>query len=180
VVGYGLRGCITSRTNFCKAWIALLAILLTLHTVHLHRWSTVIFGQWKRPAPADFEAAARLTKELARASGDVVSELAGYALFAEKPVLFQPFIMSELARQSRWDESRFVNDIRAGRFTIFASTTDLFSDAYSDAFTPAMREAIRSAYGLDQVIQGGHLWQFFLYKPRELSRTSLPRKAKER
>lgn len=179
-IGYGLRRCTAAQPGSWRAWIGLISFLLALHAVHLHRWSKVIFGEWKRPAPADFEAAARLTSELARASGDVVSEVAAYAIFAEKPVLFQPFIMSELARQGRWDESRFLKDIRAGRFTIFASTTDLFSDAYTDAFTPGMREALRDAYRLDRVIQGGHLWQFFLYKPRTSAQTSLPDTVKAR
>ncbi len=179
-IGYELRKRTAAQSNSWKAWILLMAFLLALHGVHLHRWSKVIFGEWKRPAPADFEAAARLTSELARASGDVVSEVAAYALFAEKPVLFQPFIMSELTRQGRWDESRFLKDIRAGRFAIFASTTDLFSDAYTDAFTPGMREALRDAYRLDRVIQGGHLWQFFLYKPRASARPALPDTIKER
>ncbi|MCX7963135.1 MAG: glycosyltransferase family 39 protein [Candidatus Sumerlaea chitinivorans] len=179
-IGYGLRKRTAAQSDSWKAWILLMAFLLALHGVHLHRWSKVIFGEWKRPAPADFEAAARLTSELARASGDVVSEVAAYALFAEKPVLFQPFIMSELTRQGRWDESRFLKDIRAGRFAIFASTTDLFSDAYTDAFTPGMREALRDAYRLDRVIQGGHLWQFFLYKPRASARPALPDTIKER
>lgn len=179
-IGYGLRKRTAAQSDSWKAWILLMAFLLALHAVHLHRWEKVIFGEWKRPTPADFEAAARLTSELARASGDVVSEVAAYALFAEKPVLFQPFIMSELARQGRWDESRFLKDIRAGRFTIFASTTDLFSDAYTDAFTPGMREALRDTYRLDRVIQGGHLWQFFLYKPRASARPTLPDTIKER
>ncbi|MGC8740987.1 MAG: hypothetical protein ACP5UB_05970 [Candidatus Sumerlaeaceae bacterium] len=143
-----------------------LAILLLCHTVHIARWAPVMFSSGKDPTAEDFRLASLVTQRLRSARGPVVSELAAYTVFAGKPVLFQPFIMSELARQHRWNETKFLRDIIDKRFSLIATTVDLTTDAYTDAFTPAMRQAIREHYVCAERLESGRLWRYYLFQPK--------------
>ncbi len=143
-----------------------LTVLFLCHAVHVAHWAPVMFSPAKQPTSEDFKLAAVLTQRLRSVADPVISELAGYTIFAGKKVLFQPFIMSELARQGRWDESHFVRDIANHRFSLIATTVDLTTNAYSDAFTPAMREAIRTHYERAEKFESGQLWRYYLFCPK--------------
>jgi hypothetical protein len=141
--------------------------MLASHATHVMRWSPVMFSAAKNPTSADFENAAVVTRRLAAVSGPVVSELSTYAVLAGKDVVFQPFIMSELARQKRWDQTQFINDITMCKFGLVAVTVDLCSDAFTDAFTPEMRKALCDNYECRDKLLGGSLWRHYLYYPRQ-------------
>lgn len=142
----------------------ILAVLLVCHAVRITTFAPVMFGS-KEPSPEDYRNASFLTLRLRTTHGPVISELACYAIFAGKEVLFQPFIMSELARQGRWDEEKILRDIRQKKFSVIATTVQLETTTYSDAFTSRMREAITTHYRLAKKLEDGRLWRHYVYDP---------------
>ena len=55
---------------------------------------------------------------IAAENGPVLAENVGLLVSAGKEVLFHPFAMAELDRLGLWDERRFVEDIRYGKFSL--------------------------------------------------------------
>lgn len=150
--------------------IHLLAILLLCHSISTGRLRPILAG--KEPSPNDFKNAAFVTQRLRAAESPVLCELACYTIFAGKDVLFQPFIMSELARQGKWNEEPFVHDLRNRRYSLVVTTVDVRSDAYTDAFTERMREEIRNNYRLQTKLESGRLWRYYLYVPQSVTVTA--------
>jgi hypothetical protein len=159
--------------RFSAAMLSLMAAAIVMHGIHVSRWSPVILGVAKNPGPEDFAAAAEVTRELDAAEGEVIAELGGYSLLAGYPVVFQPFIMSELARQGKWNSDPFVKDLRRGRFAVIVTNHEVASGTFTDAYTPEMLDAIRSSYTLVRRIESGRLWKYYVYKPRTASRARM-------
>lgn len=147
--------------------VHLLAILLLCHSISIGHLRPIWAG--KEPSPDDFKNAAFVTQRLRAAEPPVLCELACYTVFAGKEVLFQPFIMSELARQGKWSEEPFVHDLSNGRYSLIITSVDLQSEAYTDAFTPRMREEIRRNYRLQTKLENGRLWRYYLYVPQSVN-----------
>jgi len=115
------------------------------------------------------------------AYGDILSEDASFTFLAGKPVLFQPYIMSLLARTGKWDQSGFVSTIRNGDYSMIVLRVDL-EDPYNteraggayemagfDRWTDEMEDAILERYelygGIDVGV--GNLWYVYLLKEHE-------------
>jgi len=121
-----------------------------------------------QPGPVEAQAEALRMVQLAiqDTPGDVLCEEPIFAILAGKPVLYQPFIMSQLAKEGKWDETPFVEDLGSGRFELIVTTQDLSRRELPLAgFTEAMRDAILADYELRRVIGGA-----YLYVPRESRR----------
>lgn len=121
------------------------------------------------PGPADRAAGYELLKALRAAPGDVYCEDPVYALLAGKPVLFQPFIMSQLAREGKWDARPFVDWLAARRFSLFAATADLTPGAAQDyeRYTPAMAGALTRHYDpAGSLALPGAARQYFIWRPK--------------
>lgn len=107
---------------------------------------------------------------LREAPGDVMSELPIVAIAAGKPVLFQPFIMSRLAREGQWDETAFVAGLREGRYSVILTTQDLRDvrrGIVLARYTPAMAEAILERYELSGGLAPGSLRiPYFFWRPK--------------
>lgn len=112
--------------------------------------------------------------------GDVLSEDASFTFLAGKRVLFQPYIMSLLARTGKWDQSEFVSTIDNAEYSVIVLRVDL-TDPYNteragggyeaagfDRWTDEMEDAIGGRYflygGLDVGV--GNIW--YLYLPKEI------------
>jgi len=113
--------------------------------------------------------------------GDILSEDAGFTFLAGKRVIFQPYIMSLLARTGKWDQSEFVQTIENKQYSLIVLRVDL-TDPYNtevaggayemagyDRWTEEMETAITDNYalhgGLDVGV--GNLW--YVYLPRQSS-----------
>jgi hypothetical protein len=108
---------------------------------------------------------------LREAPGDVLSELPIFTIAAGKPVSLQPFIMSRLAREGQWDETRLVEDLKRGRFSVILTTQDLRDVRRGvplTRYTPAMAEAVTENYALAGGFPPGALrTPFFIWRPNE-------------
>ncbi|MBI5155431.1 DUF2029 domain-containing protein, partial [Candidatus Poribacteria bacterium] len=139
----------------------LVICLLWLHTFSMARERQGLFepgpGMERRTAVSAVELAAMETE------GRILSEEPIFTILSDREVVFQPFIMSQLAREGKWNESDFVHDLLDQEFNLIITTQDLENEEQVFlGFTPAMRAAIRAAYQLDRWAGG-----YFLYVPRD-------------
>jgi hypothetical protein len=105
----------------------------------------------------------RIVETLSSVNGPILSEDEGFCILAGHEVLFNPFIMSEMAREGFWDETPFVNAIVNKEFDIIMLRFDV-NDPYNDdqpgagghagwdRFTPGMENAIIENYVIDKSV----------------------------
>jgi len=143
--------------SFHAAWLS-----------YLFLGKRVIFSD-PPPGAAERLAGTEVLETVERFPGPMISEYPIFAILTDREVLYQPFIMRELAIQGLWDEDPFVDDLRAGRFALLVTTQDIENEDQAFAgWTQAMREAIRSAYRLVETVDHGRGWQYWFYRPRTL------------
>ena len=75
--------------------------------------------------------------------------------------------MSELARQKRWDQGAFCEDLKHAKFPLIVTNYDISSRDFTDSWTPEMLSAIREAYAPAEHFRVGHPWNYYLYRPRQ-------------
>ncbi len=122
------------------------------------------FNPYLNPARPDFEAAQIILGRM-RAAKNPYSELAIYHLQIGDAPVIQPFIMSELARQGRWDQTEFVEDLKAAKFDLVVALDDLTNSAPTDVYTDEMLKAFHDGYKVDEVLRTP-LWNYHLLVPK--------------
>lgn len=125
----------------------------------------ILMSPYKNATRADFEAAEHIRERMNKVD-TAFAELAVYHLQIDEKPVFQPFIMSELARQGRWDETRFVEMIDNKEFGLVVALDDLTAVPASARYTPAMLRAFKRAYRMDELVRTP-LWTFYLLVPRD-------------
>jgi hypothetical protein len=140
---------------------------LSFHPVHLVLHWRTLFSE-RPPGKVERLAGTEVLEAVERIPGEIISEEPIYALLTGRRVLFQPFIMSELARQGLWDQASFVADLQHTRFRALVTTQNLFNeDQYFIAWTLEMRKAIRESYRVRQEVDFGPRWHYWILIPRE-------------
>lgn len=164
----GARG---APAGIVKRWMAVGFVVIALGGLTAHAWRVsrpqeviMRFDRAKNPGRMDFEAASAITS-LMREAENPLSELAIYNLRSGHSPVLQPFIMSELARQGRWDEAGFVRDLADGRFDVVVTLEDVTSELFSENYTREMLAAFNRTYQVDQVIQTP-LWRYVILRPK--------------
>jgi hypothetical protein len=125
-----------------------------------------MFSPLKNPARADFEDAAAVARAVERAPGDSWAELGMFNLLAGRSIHMQPFIMSELARQGMARLDKFHADLRARRFGVIVTNHDVASGDGTIVYTSETLALMREHYVEDSRRTSGHLWKYYVYKPR--------------
>lgn len=127
---------------------------------------------WRSPI-SDHERRRDLEIESAfrSAEGPVLAEYGIYALRAGHDLVWEPFLMSQLTMEGRWDEAPLLERVRGGDFALILLRDDVAnSDAFDFSVTPAFAGALRSAYVEARSWPGTiplHLW-----RPRGLTAAS--------
>jgi hypothetical protein len=133
------------------------------------------FPAWRRPQmmtrelwpdAAIEEAHAAAVLRLRAAKGPVLCEDPVLAHRAGHPVAFQPFIMSQLAREGRWDAAPLLHEIAISRYGLIATSQNLAEEGFLWGFTPEMREAVLARYRLTGAVQLSPRERMFLYEPK--------------
>jgi hypothetical protein len=162
----GLRHAWTTKTG----GVAVVA-LVSLHWIAIALWPAETFedgtsiaktGFYNRtPGEQALELATRVRMRVADApAAPVLCEEPIFQILERRPLWFEPFIMTQLAKEGHWDETPFVEMLRNGHFALLILNQDIRNeDQYFPAFSPAMRAAIREAYDFERVI-GGRYWVF--------------------
>lgn len=145
------------------------AFLLTLHVVDfavVPRMPAGDGGSVRRvdlfprlPTPGILELNEAVELEVIAADGAVWCEEPIFTLRAGREVVFEPFIMSQLAAEGKWDEAPVLRLFRERHFALVVTTQDIRNeDQWFASFTPAMRAALREQYQLKQRIGPWWLW----------------------
>lgn len=138
------------------------------------------------PRAEDYQAGSRIVETLGGVNGPILSEDEGFCLLAGHDVVYNPFIMSELAREGIWDESPFVHAIEDQVFDIIMLRFDVDDPGHDDRpgagghagwdrFTPRMERAISENYEIDTNVSPIFMRRWwFIYRPRAGSEDSPP------
>jgi hypothetical protein len=151
-------------------YVLLIALLYT-HAINLHQKQPILFYP-HNPDLTDMKKASVVLNAVREQPGDVLSEFPIFNIMAGKQVLFHPFIMSQLAREGKWNQAPFVRDIRAQRFDVVITTQDIMNpQQFFSRYTPEMLEALRRFYqpyySEHKALDFGRGTLYYLYIPGE-------------
>ena len=131
------------------------------------------------PIEEDYKAGEFITEILGQDKGPILCEDEGFCLLSGHKVIFNPFIMSELAREGIWDQTPFVNSIETKEFNRIMLRFDVNDpsnddkpgaggNAGWDRFTPEMEKAISGNYEIDRNFANPIFMRrwWFIYKPK--------------
>jgi hypothetical protein len=114
-------------------------------------------SSWYNP---DLQMPAAQQQEQMRKIEDNVRQNPGTVFFADDPGVLalagkvtpydDPFTMTALAPQNRWDEASFRDQLRGGKFALLILSCDVTVEngCRGDTFTPGVLDAIRAGYDI--------------------------------
>ncbi len=146
----------------------LLAACLLLHAGHLVRLRPVLHSS-RNPTPADREALRPIVADLRAQPGPVYAEEPVLALLAGKEVLFQPFILSQLAREGRWRDAGWVAMLEDRTLTRLVVNEDLSAagpDQRYRRYTATTAAAVRENYRPAGAISRPGLATYYVWEPK--------------
>ncbi|MEN6627598.1 MAG: glycosyltransferase family 39 protein [Candidatus Sumerlaeia bacterium] len=119
------------------------------------------------PTAEDKRVAGELTQYLRGVDGDLMCEEPMFTLLAGRPILFDPFIMTTLAREAKWDQTAFVHMIEKQSFARIVTCENLAAPRpYYERYTELMADAVRRHY---RIVGGAVLpglgREYFIYEP---------------
>ncbi len=121
----------------CAALCAAAVILGAIRFVELR--------QMRRSLPGEVTVFERMCRDLAARPGPAVSDDAVLLGCAGKDVIFQPFVMTQLAEAKRWDQRPFLESLSDGRIpTVIVQTRPEW--LFRSRYTAEMRESLRKRY----------------------------------
>jgi hypothetical protein len=130
-------------------------VLFPLHVPHL-------YGQWEiydwggTPISSSAVLSEELSARLSEIPPPVLSQDSGMALLSGQEVLWQPFVMTQLAKDGVWDPAPLYASIRAKKYSALVLPIDLDRDpdAWSreewwTQLTPELAKIVRENYRVD-------------------------------
>lgn len=97
------------------------------------------------------------------ARGPVLCEYGIFALRAGQDLVLEPFLMSRLALEGRWDETPLLERVRRREFALIVVEDDLSHPGGRRlSATPTFAEAVRENYALERTLPGvitQHIWR---------------------
>lgn len=134
-------------SNVPLAWPAVMALCVAAHffTGMVLRRDELL-GRDARMLPYFATEMSDLVKRRLPAGGTVLSEEGCVQLLSGTPPFYHPFIMSQLAREGRWDDSDLVAAIRDKRYDAIVTLDPLQGDGGTAGFTETAANAIRRNY----------------------------------
>ena len=93
-------------------------------------------------------SAQRVMELVASVDGPVISEDMALLHRTGKPLLFQPFIMTQMVLEKRWNPTQLIDSLRRGEVDMIVLTSDIESETHQDRFFAAFTEIIETRYRL--------------------------------
>ena len=152
-------------------------LALIAHATNILYFSGDVLGGpnqvFSSPAPdeREREVARFILTAVQNAEGEVLSEYPIFTILSGREVLLQPFIMSRLAIEGRWDQSKFVQDLQRRRFSIIVTLEDMGKARRGEPlmrYTPEMAHAILDHYaplGSGPLHSGALGTRYYFYFP---------------
>lgn len=95
-----------------------------------------------------------LQRLVSSAEGPVVSDDMVLLVRSGVPVQWEPAIFAELASTGAWDESEFIQRIRAGKFAFFVTVGTRGQRLFDSRYNPAVADAMETAYPVRRELAG--------------------------
>jgi len=114
------------------------------------------------PTKIDLKNARETSKIIQDTQGPIISEDSGLLVLNRTPVVFQSFIFTQLANQGLWDQTKFVQDIHRGKFSLIILTFNLNYEFDRERLTNEMATAIKEHYYLQSTVG-----KYYLYRPNK-------------
>jgi 4-amino-4-deoxy-L-arabinose transferase-like glycosyltransferase len=124
-----------------------LAVILSLSVLCwqvVHGWDK----KYRHPYAAIAPNMERVIDLVASVDRPVISEDMVLLYKTGKPLFYQPFIMSRLTMEGRWDAAPLLERLRRGEVPMIILTTAIDSQLHRDRFTPAFTDTLKSRYRL--------------------------------
>ena len=153
------------RSAYGVVFIVIVFILAAGHVYNLNRMKPALFSH-HNPGAADLGRAEQVRRLVQEHPGDILSEYPIFNIRCGRPVLFQPFIMSELVRQGIWDPAPLIEDLHKKRFALIITTNDLFENQFFFRWHPDILGVVRAAYAPYKQFTYGAGIHYFVYSPR--------------
>ncbi len=142
------------------SWGAGVACLLTLALLSLYsypssfgRMTSVYYYYAPRPTYFGYTKGQSLVNAIRSTPGDVLCEDPIYLLHAGKPIFMQNFIMSQLSKEGRWDDSLVTGPMREGKVPLVIAYADLRQEGFYPRYTRAILDTVRNHYSLAGIIK---------------------------
>ncbi len=154
---------------YARIFIPIILLIQLYCIIHIVYMPSYWYGtpQYRTtPSLRNFDLVESVERMVRETPGDVLSDDASLLVRTGKPVLFQPFIMSTLARQGEWNPSKFINDIHQKRFSLLVLYFPLRPenpDMY-ERYTPEMINALMENY---EVMDYRH--PYWIHRPKTAS-----------
>jgi hypothetical protein len=153
------------------AVVLLITALLYAHALNLHVKRHILFFP-HNPDSSDMQKASAVLDAVRDQRGDVLSEFPIFNIMAGKPVLFHGFIMSQLAREGKWNQTPFLRTIHEQRFDLVITTQDITNpDQVFERYTPEILKTLRHFYEpyypYNIALDFGRGTPYYLYVPRK-------------
>jgi hypothetical protein len=154
--------------------VALLTVIASVTAIFIHV-STVVspeamqirFNPGRNPRGVDFRAAGEVTGIVRNEMKPTWTELAIFNLSANRDPVLQPFIMSELARQGRWDQKPFLEDLKNQKFGLIVTQLDVEAAGPNEVYTNEMIDTMRNYYEEEKFIRGLVWPGYHILRPRK-------------
>jgi hypothetical protein len=182
-------GKVGSDTNYFLEPLAATALLVALE---LPSGSSVLAGRWGRMEwtlvvilatavaairgydaartrpPNDRTVAAYLAaaEHLKTVRGTIVSDDATLLRLAGRPVVFQPFVMTQAAEAGHWDEGPFLAALADGSVTMVIAQRET-PELYASRYTPEMRRIIDERFRPVATLHSGFVFTFLARRSGE-------------
>lgn len=124
----------------------ILALFLALHAGHLVGYRQYIWVPFS-PSAESLRISNQIVRELRRQPGEVFSDEPIYTLLAGKTVWFQPFIMSTLCNEGKWDPAPWRHWMETHYFDLMI-VFEGFRSPIRNRFSEPLAEAARAHYHL--------------------------------
>ncbi len=143
-----LEGVLVSIAGRDRVKFTLVATLLTVQLVWLlYSSQQVVMPTLKfRTNPQAVAQVQQMQALVHQVKSPVLAdEFLGLVTLEDRPIYFQPFEMTQLARSGVWDQSGFLSEISEGKFGLILISTPN-ANLVADRWTPEMLQAIHSHY----------------------------------
>ena len=145
----------------------------------LTRPQVLLSRENRNPNRRDVINGDQVVEALRQARGPVFCEQPIFPMLVGQDIYIQPFIMSELAREGKWDQTPAIKAIRQKHFALLVTTEDIVKEGFFFSYTDEMVAAIREAYRLSETMGGPPteppIFTHYLFEPRPPSRFEKPK-----
>lgn len=122
------------------------------------------------PDKKDMEDCIEILSIINEHRGPVFAEEPIFNILSDRNVMVQPFIMTQLSKEKKWDQSPLVEKFKQGYFSLIIANCDLMNDptkVFYERYTEEMIYAIQYRYRLYKDIGADSRTHYYIYIPRK-------------